>query len=331
MYTEENARGRFPLRDILLKVIVVIIFLILIFFIISKATNTDNAAKTTKTSSNYDKVFSENLEKMEDASFNYFTKDKLPKETGEITELTLREMINSNLLEAFTDADGNACDVNKSYIRLTKNDGDYTLRVNLECNEKKDYSLMKVGEYDYCEHDICKKDTTKEKKNDTSKKEESKPVKEVEITESSNDTNTSNNSSISSRTNTNNTSNKTNSDSSLAYNNNTPAVRTMYEYKKVTSPVFSNWSSWSSWNYNEKRYTAIKCGSNDTSCLREVQLYSRREQVGTKNGRPVYGTVNYYSYRTRTLISNGSVDVKWSTYNDTNLLNQGYTYTGNTK
>ena len=68
MYTEENARGRFPLRDILLKVIVVIIFLALIIFIISNATNTDNTAKTTKTSSNYDKVFSKKKKKMEDAS-----------------------------------------------------------------------------------------------------------------------------------------------------------------------------------------------------------------------------------------------------------------------
>ena len=35
MYTEENERGRFPLRDILLKAIVVIIFLILIIFIVT--------------------------------------------------------------------------------------------------------------------------------------------------------------------------------------------------------------------------------------------------------------------------------------------------------
>ena len=125
MYTEENQRGRFPLRDVLLKVIVVIIFLILIIFIITRVTTPNN--KNNNSTSQYDEVFSKNLETMEKVAFSYYTKDKLPLEVGAVSELTLREMINSNLLEAFTDADGNACDVNNSYIRLTKNDNDYTI------------------------------------------------------------------------------------------------------------------------------------------------------------------------------------------------------------
>ena len=74
MYTEENQRGRFPLRDILLKAIVVIIFLILIIFIITKVT--EPSKNTTKSSSNYDKVLSENLEAMEKAAYSYFTTDR---------------------------------------------------------------------------------------------------------------------------------------------------------------------------------------------------------------------------------------------------------------
>ena len=108
-------------------------------------------------------MFSANLDAMENAAFDYFTKDRLPKEVGDNTELTLREMVNSNLLEAFTDADGKSCDVNKSYIRLTKNDDDYTLRVNLKCADKEDYSLQKVGEYSYCDKTICKRDVVKKK------------------------------------------------------------------------------------------------------------------------------------------------------------------------
>ena len=325
MYTEENQRGRFPLRDILLKAIVVIIFLILIIFIITKVT--EPSKNTTKSSSNYDKVFSENLEAMEKAAYSYFTTDRLPKELGEVNELTLREMINSNLLNAFTDADGNACDVNNSFIRLTKNDNDYTLRVNLECDKKEDYTLTKVGEYDYCEHDICKRDSSKEKKETTKESEE---TKEVEITEDKKNTTPSQNSSSNTSTGSNgSTSNSptTNTPST----NTTPQVTTMYEYRKVTAPVLSNWSSWSSWQYNTNRISAIKCSDTDANCLKEVLLYSRREQVGTKDGKPVYGTVNYYSTRTRILISSGSTDTKWSTYNDKNLLNQGYTYTGNTR
>ena len=328
MYTEENARGRFPLRDILLKAIVVIIFLVLIIFIITKLTNPTNSNK--KSSSEYDKVFSANLESMENAAFEYFTKDRLPNEVGENNELTLREMINSNLLEAFTDADGNSCDVNNSYIRLTKNEDDYTLRVNLKCNKKEDYSLMKVGGYDYCEHDICKRDTSKEK--NSTKEEKKEETSKVDITESSdtsNNTNTNTNASTNSNITNNSTSNPAN-DQNTNTSSGSSQVSTMYEYKKVTNPVLSGLSSWSSWQLNNNRYTAVKCSDNDANCLREVQLYSRRQRIGVdSSGKVLYATVHYYSYRTRNLISSGTTDTKWSTYNDTNLINQGYTYTGN--
>ena len=105
----------------------------------------------------------------------------------------------------------------------------------------------------------------------------------------------------------------------------------MYEYRKVTNSVLSSWSGWSEWQYNNDRIGAVICGVNDANCLKEVQLYSRIEKVGTDKGQPVYGRVHYYSYRTRTLISSGSIDTKWSTYNDVSLLNNGYTYTGNTR
>lgn len=319
MYTEENERGRFPLRDILLKAIVVIIFLILTIFIITKVTS----PKTLKTSSSaYDKVFSENLKKMEEAALLYYKKDKLPKVVGEESKVTLREMVNSNLLEAFTDASGKACDVTESYIRLTKNEEDYTLRVNLKCVEKEDYSLMKVGEYEYCKYDICKKDNSKIKAKDKDK--ENKEVKEkVEVTEQKDEKENKVNS------NTNQNSIKPNNNNSNSSGNNQKVL--MYEYKKVTNPVFSAWSSWSSWQYNNERYSAIKCNDNDINCLKEIQLFSRIEKVGTEDGKDVYGRVHYYSYRTRNIISNGNISIKWSTYNDTNLLNQGYGYTGNYK
>lgn len=316
MYTEENARGRFPLRDILLKAIVVIIFIILIIFIISKVTGTAKKDST----NNYDKVFSENLKVMEEGAFLYFTEDKLPKKEGNIVELTLREMVNSNLIEAFTDSNGKSCDVDNSYIRLTKNIDDYTLRVSLKCQDKEDYSLKKVGQYSYCENTLCVKDSSKEESEEEKQDEEQKEVNITEpVVESNN--NTSNN------TESNNNYSNSNSNSQ----NSAPAKIVMYEYKKVVSPVLSNWSSWSDWKLNGQRYNAIKCDTNDTSCLKEIQLYSRKEYFVTKDGKLAEAMVHYYSVRTRNLISDGYTDVKWSTYNDTSLLNNGYTYTGNSK
>ena len=121
----------------------------------------------------------------------------------------------------------------------------------------------------------------------------------------------------------------TNNETQPATNNNQTTSTVTYEYKKVSAPVLSNWSSWSDWIVNTKKYTSIMCASTDTNCLREVQTTSRREYIGTYKGQPAYATVYYYSYRTRRLISSGGTDIKWSTYNDTNLLNNGYTYTGN--
>jgi len=46
---------------------------------------------------------------------------------------------------------------------------------------------------------------------------------------------------------------------------------------------------------------------------------------------PLYGDVCYQSTKTRNLISDRVVKLKWSKYNDTSLLNDGWTYTGNRK
>ena len=46
---------------------------------------------------------------------------------------------------------------------------------------------------------------------------------------------------------------------------------------------------------------------------------------------PLYGDVCYQSTKTRKLISKGSIQYKWSYYNDTTLLNNGWSYTGNRK
>ena len=44
---------------------------------------------------------------------------------------------------------------------------------------------------------------------------------------------------------------------------------------------------------------------------------------------PVYRDEYHYKYRTRTLVKEAYIDYVWSIYNDTNLLNNGYSYTGN--
>lgn len=71
------------------------------------------------------------------------------------------------------------------------------------------------------------------------------------------------------------------------------------------------------------------CGSYVT---KTVYLYSNIT-VSEMDSRtePLYGTVCYESDRTRKLESKGKTETKWSHYNDTELLNNNWYYTGNKK
>lgn len=55
------------------------------------------------------------------------------------------------------------------------------------------------------------------------------------------------------------------------------------------------------------------------------------QQVLKTPEQKLYGDVRYYRVRTRTLLSKETTVYKWSSYNDTTLLNNGYTYTGKSR
>lgn len=79
--------------------------------------------------------------------------------------------------------------------------------------------------------------------------------------------------------------------------------------------------------------TSYSCAKYDTET--SVILGNRTVITGYEKKvttEPVYDYYNktYYSYRTK-VTTPGQVLLKWSTYNDTTLLNDGYSYTGNTK
>ncbi len=92
---------------------------------------------------------------MQNAAKSYFTVDKLPKNVGETVELKLQDMISQKLILPFVDEDGNSCNVYRSYVSITKNENDYTLKINLSCNNEEDFIVETLGCYDYCENDIC--------------------------------------------------------------------------------------------------------------------------------------------------------------------------------
>ena len=108
-------------------------------------------------------------------------------------------------------------------------------------------------------------------------------------------------------------------------------VNYTYEYQKTTAGTFSSWGDWSGKVKNSERYKELTCATNDSSCLKEIKVTTRREVIGkTPLGQNVVATVSYYQTRTRTYTP-GVTDTKWSSENDEALLNSGYKMTGNKK
>lgn len=78
------------------------------------------------------------------------------------------------------------------------------------------------------------------------------------------------------------------------------------------------------------KYQCTKWEKQTVNVTTPIQVVTGYETTTTKT--PVYETVStkYYRYKTKTCTKE-SKDIKWSYYNDTSLLNTGYSYTGNKK
>lgn len=312
MYTEEYDKRPFPFRDFLLKFIIIVIFALLLVWLIPKFIS----PKTSSNEATSSKVFEKNLTTMKKASINYYSKkENLPTDNSKEV-ITLRQMISKNMLRAFTDKNGKACNVDKSYSEITSDNGEYVLKVKLKCSDEEDYVLTKLGSYSYCTSEICEKDLSK---TDT---------KSEEFSTTTN--NKTNNETKTDEIETPDTSDSESEKDEESESSNT-VVNYTYEYQKTTAGTFSSWSDWSGKAKNSERYKEITCGTNDSSCLKEIKVTTRREVIGkTPLGQNVVATVSYYQTRTRTYTP-GVTDTKWSSENDETLLNSGYKMTGNKK
>lgn len=312
MYTEEYDKRPFPFRDFLLKFIMIVIFALFLVWLIPKFISPKTSGNEVTSS----KVFEKNLTAMKKASVNYYSKkENLPTDNSKEV-ITLRQMISKNMLRAFTDKNGKACNVDKSYSEITSDNGEYVLKVKLKCSDEEDYVLTKIGSYSYCTSEICEKDLSK---TDTKSEESSTTTN-----------NKTNNETKTDEIETPDTSDSESEKDEESESSNT-AVNYTYEYQKTTAGTFSSWSDWSGKAKNSERYKEITCDTNDSSCLKEIKVTTRREVIGkTALGKDIVATVSYYQTRTRTYTP-GVTDTKWSSENDETLLNSGYKMTGNKK
>lgn len=268
MYTEENEKKQFPLRDYLLKIAIVIIIVFLIVWLLLKLISP--ATGNIKSNSPLDaKVFGENINKMKEAALTYYTKDHLPKEVGEKKTLTLREMISEKLLIAFVDKDGKACKVDKSYASLTKEKDEYLLKVNLECSSEKDYLLTYVGPYNYCDTELC------EKKEISVNKKQTEPAKTVTINENKDKKPSEEKSELA-------ITEDSSSEEESSLKPTEEEIKAMvFEYSKTEGREMSAWSSFSPWQINVENLQATNCDDSDLNCVKKVKTTSRQEDRGT--------------------------------------------------
>ena len=145
-----NEKKGFSILDIIVKMILFGLFIFILVWLFNK--------KVPNMAPFYSNVFRENIKYMQEAAESYFTDDKMPQEVGDEVKMTLSEMLDKKLLLPFVDKDGKSCDLNKSYVTITKQpDESWILKTNLECGSEKDYTIKVLGCHNYCKDNNCEK------------------------------------------------------------------------------------------------------------------------------------------------------------------------------
>ncbi len=148
MYTENEEimeKRSFPLKDFLVKLLLIIFFIFILMWVFP----------ITKLKPFYDSIFNTNISNMKEAGITYYTNERLPQKVGETKKLTLGQMLEQKIVLPFTDKNGKSCDLNKSYIEITKDEQEYVLKVSLTCGSNSDYLLVHLGCHDYCNNNSC--------------------------------------------------------------------------------------------------------------------------------------------------------------------------------
>ena len=168
MYNEERNEKNYFFRNLIVKILLVLLFIFLLMWLFP----------IPNLSPFYDKIFAQNINDMTDAAKSYFTVERLPKNEDETKKLTLKEMLDNKMIIEFTDSDGKKCDTTKSYVEVTKKNGEYIYKTNLSCSKQEDYVIEYFGCYDVCKDNSCEVDN---KPDDNKTSNETKKITEYQF------------------------------------------------------------------------------------------------------------------------------------------------------
>ena len=188
MYEEGNRKLSFNWAGLAIKLVILAVVVFVVCLIVTRFTGGKNNSSNSLAMGNTEYIT--NITAMKDAAFEYFTPSKLPENVGGTEKLTLSQMLNQKLLIDFTE-DGDVCDINSSYVQTTKTaDGNYALKVSLDCGEKSDFIVTTIEE-NTCTNGTCNNTTNTD------------VVVDDTPSDTNNDTNTGSNNNSNTNTNTN--------------------------------------------------------------------------------------------------------------------------------
>ncbi len=138
------------IRDLVIKIFLILLFVFLITLLFPMPNLTPF----------YNRIFNDNVQTMKDAAEDYFTKERMPEKVGDSSKLTLKQMIDKKLILPFLDKNGNECDLEKSYVRVTKKKTEYELEVHLTCGNESNFIVEPIGCYNFCPDNSCQNEIT---------------------------------------------------------------------------------------------------------------------------------------------------------------------------
>ena len=292
MYTEDENKG--TLKGIFIKIVLVVLFIFILMMLFPTkgfVTNyVDEKVSENKTGDN----FNNNLLAMATAGSGYFTSSRLPENEGDKVKMTLGEMYDNKLLVKFSDSNNRVCDNKKSYIEVTKEKEEYTMKVNLSCSDKDDYIMLHMG-----------LDGKSFPSTSTARCEFVKNLDDVWAYGEWSDWSTK----------------KIVEDGTNQVETKVSKVQSGTNRVKHASVIEEDAIRV---NYNGKiKY--VCASSYNNAGVYDNMVKCRKTKVAYQN-EPVYKNVTYYRSRSKTL-KNG-VDTKWSNCDDEALIKEGYVKTG---
>lgn len=280
----EERRSTFTVRDIIIQLFMVILFiLIMIWLFPTKSYLSENFVGKDELQSEiseqlqalYGRLFADNLESMRDAAQGYFTNARLPQKIGDSVTLTLEEMLEKKLVLSFKDSNNETCDVNKSYVKVTKMNDEYQMKVQLSCSDYEDYIIVYMGCYDYCDSEICMKEETPVTPSNPDKP--NKPSKPTEPEDPDPET---------------------------------PVVnkKYKYEYRLDVQNSYSGWGPWSSWSKDRTSVNNLR--QVEIEKRLEVTGYKTQTYTDYEIEVRYKEQTTQVQIGSRPVVSGGSVDTK---------------------